>query len=177
MCQKRTLKWCVIVIGLSVLPLLTTDRSTAAADAADGNLLKPIAKAESWRFEQHEDGKGILQVQEDTLVLKVTKTDGVDWHVQVFQTNLPLKDGKAYIVAFKAKADAKREMVVQAGIDMEDWHMIGLDEHVDVPVEWKTFEFKFTAENVADNGKNRLGFVLGMEKGTIYVKDLILKPA
>jgi hypothetical protein len=144
-----------------------------AAEDKD-NLLKPTNKAESWRFEQHEEGKGKLEAQGDAMAFHVTNVDGTDWHVQAFQTKLDLKDGKEYVLTFKAKADAARTMRTQAGIDEEDWHFIGLDEEVEIAKDWKDFKLTFTAKDVKEKN-NRVGFVLGNEKGVVQVKEMVLK--
>src|SRR3954471_24419711 len=111
-----------------ILSIGTFLRSASGAD----NILKPANKAENWRFEQHEEGKGKIGVDGDAILFDVTNVDGTDWHVQAFQTPLDLKDGKEYTLTFKAKADDTREVDVEAGIDMEDWHMIGLQEKVEL---------------------------------------------
>jgi hypothetical protein len=145
---------------------------TSSAQAAE-NMLKPTNKADSWRFEQHNDGKGTMTVDGDAIVFTVT-TPGADaWNVQVFQVNLDLKAGKEYTVTFKAKADAPRSMNVWAGIDEEDWHNIGLDEAVELTKEFKEFKFTFTPSDVRAN-KNRIGFIIGGEKGKISVQDVKL---
>jgi hypothetical protein len=154
----------VILIGLLAV------RYAFAAD----NILKPANKVESWRFEQHEDGKGKISVDGDAILFDVTNADGTDWHVQAFQTPLDLKDGKEYTLTFKAKADEAREVDVEAGIDQEDWHMIGLQEKVELGKDWKEYKYTFTANDVKAN-KNRVGFVLGGAKGKVWVKDLVLK--
>ncbi len=51
--------------------------------------------------------------------------------------------------------------MVNAMIDQEDWHQIGLNEEVSLTKEFKEFRFEFTAsETVA--------------KGTVFVKELTL---
>ena len=157
------------VVVLVVIGALTL----RAASAAD-NILKPANKVESWRFEQHEDGKGKISVDGDAILFDVTNADGTDWHVQAFQTPLDLKNGKEYTITFKAKADEAREVDVEAGIDEEDWHMIGLQEKVELGKDWKEYKYTFTANDVKAN-KNRVGFVLGGAKGKVWVKDLVLK--
>jgi len=154
----------ILVIGFLAL------RTASAAD----NILKPVNKAESWRFEQHEDGKGKISADGDAIVFEVTNVDGTEWHVQAFQTPLDLKNGKEYTITFKAKADDTREVGVQAGIDEEDWHNIGLDEKAELTKDWKDYKYTFTANDVKAN-KNRVGFVLGGAKGKVWVKDLVLK--
>ncbi len=144
--------------------------------AADGNVVRPTADVKSWRLEQHEEAKAAISAADGAIVFDVTKEDGTDWHVQAFQTPVELKNQQAYVVTFQAKADAERAVKVQAGIDEEDWHPVGLDEEVTLGKEWKAYEYKFTAEDVKPV-KNRIGFVLGQAKGKVYVKDLVVKPA
>ena len=158
-----------LTVVVLVLSLIHT------AGAAE-NILKPVNKVENWRFEQHEEGKGKMSVDGEAILFEVTNVDGTEWHVQAFQTGLDLKDGKEYTITFKAKSDEMREMGVQAGIDQEDWHLIGLDEKAEVGKEWKDFKYTFTANDVnAKEKKNRVGFVLGAAKGKVWVKELVLK--
>jgi hypothetical protein len=161
----------------SLLIALTACLLASAADApkADGgkNLLKPTNKPDSWRFEQHEQGKGSIAADGDAIVFDVTAVDGTDWHVQAYQVDLDLKDGKEYVVTFKAKASGDRSVHCNAMVDQEDWHAIGLDENVDLTKDWKDHKYEFKAENTVAK-KNRIGFQLGNEKGKVWVKDMVL---
>jgi hypothetical protein len=138
------------------------------------NLLPPAKQLDSWRFEQHESAKGNIKAEGDGVALTVTETDGTEWHVQAARPNLELKDGKQYTLAFKAKADADRTIQVNAMIDQDDWHPIGLNETPELTKDWKTYEYTFTAENVAGMKKNRITLVIGNEKGTVLIKDMTL---
>jgi hypothetical protein len=163
----------------AVAPLLVALAVCLLASAADApkadakNLLKPTNKLESWRFEQNESGKGTMAVDGDAIVFEVTAVDGTDWHVQVYQIDLDLKDGKEYVVTFKAKAAADRSVHLNAMIHQEDWHPIGLEENVDLSKDWKDYKYEFKAENTVAK-KNRIGFQLGNEKGKVWVKDMSL---
>lgn len=137
------------------------------------NLLKPANKTESWRLEQVEGGKAELKIDEDSAVFKVTGVDSTDWHVQAVQTGLDLKDGKTYVLKFKAKSPESIKIAVNSMIDQEDWHQIGLHEEFYLSKEFKEQIFEFQANGVVAN-KNRISFVLGYEKGTVYVKDVSL---
>jgi len=138
------------------------------------SLLPATNKAESWRFEQHEGGKGSLKATDDAIELTVAEVDGTDWHVQAIRTGLDLKNGKQYVLKFQAKASESRSIGVNAGIDEEDWHNIGLQESAFLSKEYKPFEFTFTADGVAAEKKNRIALVLGDSKGTVTVKNMTL---
>jgi hypothetical protein len=149
--------------------------SVGIAFAADKpNLGKPSNKAENWRFEQHEAGKGTMKIDGDAAVFETTNTDDQDWHVQAVMTGLDLKDGKEYVVSFKAKGEPARTIKLAGTIDVDDWHASGLNEEVELTKDWKDYSFTFTADSVAADKKNRVAFILGGDKGTVMVKDLTI---
>jgi hypothetical protein len=137
------------------------------------NLLKPTNKVESWRFEEHEGGKGNAKVDGDAIVFHVTKVTGTDWHVQAVQTDLDLKDGQEYTLKFKAKCESSCLIGVHAMIDQDDWHQIGLSEQVTLGKEYQEYKYNFRADGVIAK-KNRISIVLGFETGTVSVKDMTL---
>lgn len=137
------------------------------------NLLKPTNKAESWRFEQHEKGKGEMKVDGDAIHFIVKEVDGVDWHVQAIQTDLDLKEGKEYVLKLKAKASEDRSIGVHAMIDQEDWRQIGLGETAYLTKEYKDYEYTFVASGVVEK-KNRIAIVMGLEKGEVWIQEMTL---
>ncbi len=137
------------------------------------NLLKPTNKEDSWRLEQAGDAKAVMKIEEDSVVFRTTAIDSTDWHAQAVQTNLDLKDGKTYKIQFKAKSPEEVAITVNAMIDQDDWHQIGLNEEVQLRKEFKDFSFEFTASDTVAK-KNRISFVLGNSKGIVYLKELSL---
>ena len=145
----------------------------AFADAPK-NLLKPINKAESWRLEEHEGGKGVIKIDGETAVLTSTKVTGTEWHVQVVMTDLDLKEGQDYILKLTAKADSSCQVGVNAMIDEEDWHQVGLGEQITIGKAFETHEFRFRAEGVNTKKKNRISLVLGFENCQVTIKEMTL---
>jgi hypothetical protein len=137
------------------------------------NLLKPINKDESWRLEQHEGAQATLKIADDSVVVNATKLTGTNWHIQVFQTDLDLKEGKEYTLKLKLTASQRRNVLLVATIDVNDWHEIGLHEDLTVDKEVRPFEFTFRATGTVAK-KNRIGFVLGDETGDLIVKEMTL---
>jgi hypothetical protein len=158
-------KWTVAVL------VLFAGAFVAAAAEEAKNLLKDPSKAESWRLEQHEQGKAALTAEEGGVAFDVTTAGAENWHVQAFLTELGLEEGKEYTFTYKAKGEPARTIMVAAGIDEDDWHAIGLQEEFEVGKEWKEQTHTFKAEGVAKNNKNRIGFVLGADKGKVWIKD------
>ena len=158
---------------LAAVVLMAGGLVAVAADKAK-NLLKEPNKTEAWRFEQHEQGKGSMKAEGDGILFDVTTAGGENWHVQAFLTGIDFKDGKEYTFTYKVKGEPTRSIIATAGIDEDDWHNVGLQEDVELTKDWKEQTHTFKAENVAKNNKNRIGFVLGADKGKVWVKDLSL---
>jgi Carbohydrate binding domain len=137
------------------------------------NLLKPINKAESWRLEQHEGAEATLKIADDAAVINATKVTGTNWHVQVFQVDLDLKEGAQYTLKLKLAASQRRSVLLVGMIDAADWHEIGLHEDLTVDKEGSSPEFTFRATGVMAK-KNRIGFVMGDETGDLIVKEMAL---
>jgi len=140
------------------------------------NLLKPTNSVDSWRFELVEPAAGDAEATEKGVKFTVTEVDGTNWHVQTFQTDLDLKEGQSYTVKFKAMAPVYRSYQLVAGIDEDDWREIGLHEDLTASKTVSEESFTFTATGVAAN-KNRIGFVLGDEKGSLVIEDMTLTVA
>ena len=157
----------------ALLPAFALSLLGLADDPPLPNRLKPTAEVSSWRFEQHGDAKGTINTAGDELFFDVTAVDDTPWHVQCFQTTLDLQNDAEHTLKFKAKADAPRKVIVQAGLDEPPWTMIGLNETVELTTEWKDHEFKFTVTETKPN-RSRVGFVLGGETGRVRVKDVVL---
>jgi hypothetical protein len=144
-----------------------------AAEAKPKNLLKPTNDPESWQLELTEGGKGEMKADGDAIVFKTTDTDGTNWHVQAYQTGLDLKNGKNYVVKFKLKAPQANELLLMGLINQDDWHEIGLHEELGPSDDFKQYEIEFTAADTAPNN-NRVGFILGGDKGTYSIKELTM---
>jgi len=146
--------------------------SAILADAPT-NLLKPANQLDSWRVESTDGGKCTATIKDDAIVFDVTEVDSTDWHVQAVQTDLDLKDGTTYVLRFKAMSPENKSIAVNAMIDEEDWHQIGLQEESYLGKEYREVKMEFRATDVIAK-KNRISFVLGQSKGTVHIKDLSL---
>ena len=103
----------------------------------------------------------------------VTEVSGTDWHVQAVIPNLTLKEGAEYVLKFQIRGWDVAAVTVNAMIDQDDWHTIGLTEQVALKRDFEAHTFTFKAEGVAA-GKNRISFILGSDKGQVWIKGLTL---
>jgi hypothetical protein len=115
-----------------------------------------------------------MEVQDDAIVFHTTELGSENWHVQAYQVGLALKEKTDYVVRFKMKSPTRSSAILLGIINQADWHEIGLHEDLTTRPEWTDYEFSFTATNVVPNN-NRIGFVLGIEKGTVMISNLTME--
>ena len=134
-----------------------------------------LSPASEWTIEHQGTSLAALQPEGTGIKTTISQVDGTDWHVQVHQTGINLKDGETYTVTFRAKADAARTVAVAAGLDQADWHSIGLAENAALTTDWKPFTYVFTSHDTVSN-HNRLAFTLGNQTGTVWIDALQIHP-
>ncbi len=106
--------------------------------------------------------------------IRVLAIDAVNWHVQLHQVGLNLIDMEPYTLTFWARADRSRPLSLNATLDRDDFHWIGLSNQVALTTEWRKFSLVFTATRTLPN-HNRLGFVLGDAVGTVDIAAISLQ--
>ncbi len=127
----------------------------------------------SWDLVTQQGAAGSMEEVDGTLVLATTVATGTPWHVQANQYQLQLENGAEYVIRFKMKSPDSHIVHIGAGINGGDYHSIGLNARIVPPSEFKDYEFRFVAHDVAP-GNNRIGFELGMNRGTVMVKEIVI---
>lgn len=129
--------------------------------------------AASWRLNLTNGAAGSVEVVDGTFVFTTTDVTGTDWHVAPTVFSLRFENGGEYVVRFKMKSSDLCPVRVQASIEQEDWHEIGLGETFVPTAEFQDYEFPFIAHDV-DSGRNRLQLHLGAKPGTVMLKELVI---
>lgn len=85
--------------------------------------------------------------------------DPTTWHVQLSQSGLPVRQQKSYILSFRARAAAPRQMGVGVGRTHGQWDDVGLYRTVALDEVWQPFRFEFVG--TSDEDAARVYFDLG----------------
>jgi len=133
---------------------------------------KPVG-AGSWQFRTGSSAAGSMEDVDGTLVLTPTIATGTPWDVQAYQDQLQLENGAEYVIRFKMKSPDSHTVLLIGAINQGDYHVIGLNESIIPPSEFKDYEFTFVPHDVVP-GNNRIGFDLGKNRGKIMVKDIVI---
>lgn len=154
-----------------------TDAALAAAwkPAATGGseVLSPSA---TWtRHLEAESRAEILPGSNGSeLNVKVMKTTGMDWHVQVSTGGLKLSDGQVYTVEFDARADKDRKIQVSVSVDpatKEAWRSFGAMQTLPLTTTWTHERIVFPAHG-AGTSPGALSFNLGQATGQVSLRHL-----
>jgi len=131
------------------------------------------AGAGSWRLFLQNGGAGSMEVVDGIVVFTTTVATGTDWHVQPWQGPLQLENGAEYVIRFKMKSPDSCTVNIFGQINQDDYHSIGLAETFVPTSEFRDYEFAFVAHDVVP-GNNSIGFNLGMNRGKVMVKEIVI---
>ena len=129
--------------------------------------------AASWRLNLTNGAAASMEVVDGTFIFTTTAVTGTDWHVAPSVFSLQFENGVEYVVRFKMKSPDLSHVRVQASIEQEDWHEIGLGETFVPTSEFQDYEFPFIAHDV-DPGKNRFQLHLGAKPGKVMLKEFVI---
>ena len=158
------------VLGGAILP-----RPAASAPTPAVNLVTPLSDAKNWRLQVGGKTRAYLRHEAGADVITTTTIDAVPYHGLLEYFHPALEDGQTYTLRFRAKADAKRALLVYGLMAGGDYHCIGLDRTADLTTEWHTFRYTFF---VTGRGHGTAiicpQFTVGNALGTTYLSDVSL---
>ena len=107
-----------------------------------------------------------------TLVFTTTVVTGTSWDVQACQEQLQLENGAEYVIRFKMKSPDSHTAQLLA-VNQGDYRVIGLNETIVPPSEFQDYEFTFVPHDAVP-GNSRIGFDMGMNRGKVMVKEIVI---
>jgi len=118
----------------------------------------PVTKY--WLLDVHDPGSEATMAPgkagNGTMRVEVTRADKpVLWHVQLREPGLALQK-TLYELSFRARADARRKMVVGVSQGHGPWQNIGLYSEVDLGTEWSEFKQTFVPTSADENAQIHL---------------------
>ena len=114
----------------------------------------------------------------DGMIIVDTKTEGtVDYSVQLYQADLPMRQGAKYRFSFDAWADEERAMIAAVSAPSAGWIRYFPDTLVTLTPERTTYTYEFTM-NSLDDPNGRVEFNMGHRGSTaaIYITNVRLEP-
>ncbi|MDR3710742.1 MAG: carbohydrate binding domain-containing protein [Capsulimonadaceae bacterium] len=143
------------------------------------NLLQPANIPGAWNISFAFPDQSKASIDGDSLCIHQDKVGADPWLASISQTDLPIKEGQAYVLSFNAKADKTRPIFVTMqnfGFSSGDWHDLGLAQDVQLSSEWQSYSYSFTASKLTQDG-SALFIHVGQQTGAVWVSGFSLKPA
>ena len=156
--------WMMLLAIVAIVP---------AVVSAQGHL-RDAGNPGSWTFELHEGAAGTLTRDGDALKVEVATPGREDWHVQLYQPGLNLRDGAQYTLRFRARSDAPREYGVYGSLDVPDYRPVFEQRTFRTTTAWAPVEVRFTARDVQPDHVRAPVFALGRARGTLWLSDVTL---
>jgi hypothetical protein len=100
--------------------------------------------------------------------ISVTATSTAPWHVQLRQAGLPVEQGRAYRLAFWAKAAPDRQLAVSCARGSAPGGALGLSDAAKLTGQWQRLEFTFRASATDPQAQVRIGG-LALQAGAVWI--------
>jgi len=137
------------------------------------------AGTDGWELSKQKSVAATLEATHDApggkpcAKVTVATVDGTPWHIMLTQRPLKLQKDMKYRVAFRARADATRQLGAEV-CHSSPYRGYG-SAKFEVGTEWRDCQFTFTAPE--DDDQVRLSFQFGEATGTAWISDVILHEA
>lgn len=152
--------------GLGINRLMNGSFEDDPADFAPWMTWVRAPAAANFALDETTAAKG-----ERSLRVGITRVDGVDWHIQLWQENLAVQAGHAYTVSFAAKAAQPTTITALVMNSESPWNDYGFVEEVPLTTTWQWYTYTFTS-TITDFGGARFSFDLGQTKTTLWFDGL-----
>ncbi|KMQ52113.1 Endo-1,4-beta-glucanase [Chitinispirillum alkaliphilum] len=119
-----------------------------------------------------QSGSASSKIQDEELVITVTKKPQATWQIQLTQGEIDLEKNSEYIVLFDARSSAPVSISASVGMSEEPYTNFASTEGVMLSDRMSTFGFQFTATE--DHSGARLAFNLGTEPADITFDNIRL---
>lgn len=147
----------------------------------DGNLVHngDFAKKESvkdkknWVYYQESGGGADVAVRSKMIVIDTRTAGTKEYSVQLYQAQLPMRQGQRYRLSFDAWADEERKIITTISAPDVNWIRYFPDTAVNLGTERATYTYEFTM-TAADDNNGRIEFNLGNcgSVATVYITNV-----
>jgi len=131
-----------------------------------------------WHLEQHAGCQATVSRRPSPsgggIRIRIDKADETQWHLQLSQGGLALKQGQYYTVAFDASSGQPRAVSCSVGQAHEPWSNLGLSRRVELTAQQTHYTFGFVAS--ADESNARISFALSGDDAAVNLASVELHP-
>jgi hypothetical protein len=162
----------------------TADLAAAWAEDPE-NLADPkqvVDPSSQWITKVEPGSAGSVKQGPDSTSFSATvsKTSGVNWHVQVTTAGLKVKDNSVYTLRFDIRANTPCTINLCLANDNllkpeEPWRTLGLQQLVPVSTNWTTVQMTFPTHSVAGD-QAKLNFDISEKINLVEVRSLRFIP-
>lgn len=158
-------------------PNVTRPQRAYREPTEDGNLVYngDFAKKESlkdkknWVYYQCDTGGADVTVLKKAAVIDMRTEGKNDYSVQLYQAEIPLRQGGTYRITFDAWAEAERTMKVAISAPDVDYIRYFPDTTVNLTTVQTTYTYEFTMQAEDDNNA-RIEFNMGNQGSTAKIR-------
>jgi beta-glucanase (GH16 family) len=144
----------------------------------DGNLIYNgtfDAGTSYWELAASDGAEATMTVDDGGVKVSIAKVGTPVWSVQLLQKPLNIERGQTYEVAFDARADQPRELIVKVGKASQHWDNYSGDQVIEIGPAKDRYSFRFQMPQDTDPVA-RLDFNLGSVAQDVFIDNVTIRP-
>jgi hypothetical protein len=136
-----------------------------------------VGGIDPWWLHKAGGADGTVSVETDPATgrrlarIDATRPGLENWHLQLFQSHLPVAADSVYTLRFRARADPPRTVRVMLQEDHAEWRTLGLNVDIDLTSTFREFDFTFVAARTETDARILFGG-MGTKPGSVWIGDV-----
>ena len=143
----------------------------------DGNLIYNgsfDAGTNYWELSTADGAEAVMAADGGGVRISISKVREPVWSVQLLQKPLNIERGKTYEVAFDARANVTRKMIVKVGKASQHWDNYSGDQTITIGPVKDRYSFRFQMQRDTDPVA-RLDFNLGSVAQDVFIDNVTVR--
>jgi beta-glucanase (GH16 family) len=128
-----------------------------------------------WELATSDGAEAFMATDDGGVKVSIAKVGAPIWSVQLLHKPLNIENGKIYDVAFDARSDRPREIVVKVGKASQHWDNYSGDQVIEIGPTKDRYSFRFQMGHDTDPAA-RLDFNLGGVAQDVFIDNVTIRP-
>ncbi len=128
-----------------------------------------------WAFWSNNGGAGMMSVVNGELKTAITNSATNIWDIGMTQAGVPVENGCAYAVSFRARADVPCRIICMVQVNHDPWTIYSGNDAFEIGPAMTEYSYAFTMGQPTDMDANFVFQVGAIGSATVYIDDVRMR--
>jgi len=128
-----------------------------------------------WAFWSNNGGAGMMSVVNGELKTAITNSATNIWDIGMTQAGVPVENGCAYAVSFRARADVPCRIICMVQVNHDPWTIYSGNDAFEIGPAMTEYSYAFTMGQPTDMDAKFVFQVGAIGSATVYIDDVRMR--